>query len=299
MSGVCASRAPRSFIDEFARSSLKPSCYKPRPGVVPPDESDSQESSANAALKQLSEIPGSTKSVANEPVKILLADDHPVVRFGMRALLQAEPGFRVVGEASDGAETLRLVEALTPEIVLLDISLPDRNGLDVTRQLRREAPNVKVVIFTMHFGDEVERQCLQAGARAYVLKSDDDGLLLDALHAVRDDRPYFTRRISRTVDTNTGSRLSNPGGPRGPDRVSPLAHLTPREVEIVQMVCEGMTSIQIAAQFAISRRTVESHRSNVARKLQITSLSDLVRYAYRTGIFYSDGRDRFWLSPSK
>jgi DNA-binding NarL/FixJ family response regulator len=285
MSGVCASRALRSFIDEFARSSLKRSCYKTRQAVVPPDESDSREATANAAPKHCSEIRSLTNSLATEPVKILLADDHPVVRRGVRALLESGRGFRVVGEASDGAETLRLVEALTPEIVLLDISLPDRNGLDVACQLRREAPNVKVVIFTMHFGDEVERQCLQAGARAYVLKSNDDDQLLDALRAVRDDRPYFTRRISHPVDTYTGPRLSNPGGPRGPDRVTPLAHLTPREVEIVQMVCEGMTSLQIAAQFAISRRTVESHRSNVTRKLQITSLSDLVRYAHRTGIF--------------
>jgi DNA-binding NarL/FixJ family response regulator len=285
MSGVYASRAPRSSIDEFARSTRKRSWHKTRQAVVPPDESDSRESSANAAAEALSEIPGLTKSLATEPVKILLADDHPVVRRGMRALLQAEPGFSVVGEASDGAETLRLVEALTPEIVLLDISLPDRNGLDVARQLRREAPEVKVVVLSMHCAEEIERQCLHAGARAYVLKSDDDDQLLDALRAVRDDRPFFTTRITRIFETYTGPLPSDPDAPFGRDRKIPLERLTQREVEIVKMLCRGMKSKQIAAQLAISTRTVESHRSNITRKLQVTSLSDLARYAHRTGIF--------------
>jgi DNA-binding NarL/FixJ family response regulator len=218
-------------------------------------------------------------------VKILLADDHAIVRRGTRALLESDPGFTVVGEASNGAETLRLVEALAPEIVLLDVSLPDRNGLDVARQLRREAPNVKVIIFTMHCAEEIERQCLQAGARAYVLKSDDDDELLDALRDVRDDRPFFTTQIAQIFDTYTGPLRSDPDAPLGRDRKIPLERLTQREVEIVRMLCQGMKSKQIAAQLAISTRTVECHRGNVRRKLQITSLSDLERYALRNDIF--------------
>jgi DNA-binding NarL/FixJ family response regulator len=218
-------------------------------------------------------------------VKILLADDHSVVRRGTRTLLESDPGFCVVGEASDGAETLRLVEALTPEIVLLDITLPDRSGLDIARQLRREASNVKVVVFSMHCAEEIERQCLQAGARAYVLKSDDDDQLLDALRAVRDDRPFFTARITRIFDTYTPPLSSDPNAPLGRDRKIPLERLTQREVEIVKLLCQGMKSRQIAAQLAISTRTVECHHGNVRRKLQITSLSDLERYALRNGIF--------------
>jgi DNA-binding NarL/FixJ family response regulator len=209
MSGVCASRAPHSSASEIVRSARKRSWYKPRQAVIPPVKADPRKFCANAAPKHLSEIRDLMKGRASEPVTIVLADDHAIVRRGARTLLESDPGFRVVGEASDGAETLRLVEALTPEIVVLDISLPDQNGLDVTRKLLREAPNVKVIIFTMHCAEEIERQCLQAGACAYVLKSDDDDRLLDALRAVCDDRPFFTPRITHIFATYTGMLPSN------------------------------------------------------------------------------------------
>jgi two-component system response regulator NreC len=219
------------------------------------------------------------KRTSSRPVKVLLADDHPVVRRGLHTLLASDQGFRVVGEASDGAETLRLVEELKPEIVVLDISMPEYNGLDVTRKLRRESPDVKVVVLTMHFAEEVARECLRAGARAYVLKSDADEDLLEAVRAVRDDRPFFTPRIKDIF--YLGPTACSPSAPRGPDGEIPLERLTQRELEIVKMLCEGLSNKEVASHVGISTRTVESHRNNIMHKLQITAFSDLVRYAVR------------------
>jgi two-component system, NarL family, response regulator NreC len=220
-----------------------------------------------------------TKRTSARPVKVLLADDHPVVRRGLQTLLASDQGFRVVGEASDGAETLRLVEELKPEIVVLDISMPEHNGLDVTRKLRRESPDVKVVVLTMHFAEEVARECLRAGARAYVLKSDADEDLLEAVRAVRDDRPFFTPRIKDIF--YLGPTTCSPSAPRGPDGEIPLQRLTQREQEIVKMLCEGLSNKEVASHVGISTRTVESHRNNIMHKLQISAFSELVRYAVR------------------
>lgn len=241
-------------------------------------EARARHSSATAPTRSPS-MQGISKRLATRPVKVLLADDHPVVRRGLSALLNADPGFRVVGEAADGAETLRLVDELSPEIVVLDISMPEHNGLDVTRKLRRERPEVKVIVLTMHFAEEVARECLRAGARAYVLKSDADEDLLEAVRAVRDDRPFFTPRIKEMF--YLGPLPCNPVAPRGADGEIPIERLTHREQEIVKMLCEGLSNKEVASQVGISTRTVESHRNNIMHKLQIGAFSDLVRYAIR------------------
>lgn len=212
-------------------------------------------------------------------MKVLLADDHPVVRHGLHSLLDADEGFRVVGEASDGLETVEKVLKLKPEILVLDISMPELNGLDVTRRLRREAPDVKVIILTMHFAEEVARECLRAGARGYVLKSDADEDLLEAVRAVRDDRPFFTPRIKDMF--YLGARACTPTAPRGLDGEVPIERLTQRELEVVKMLCEGLSNKEVASKVGISTRTVESHRNNIMHKLQVSAFSDLVRYAVR------------------
>lgn len=218
------------------------------------------------------------------PVKVLVADDHAVARRGLRALLETDPSFRVVGEASNGKEALRLVEKLKPGIAILDISMPEQNGLDVTRKLRREAPDVKVVILTMHFSEDVARECLRAGARAYVLKSDADEQLLEAVRAVRDDRPFLTPRITEMFNAYKGTQQCNPDAPRRLDGEIPLERLTTLEREILTLLCDGMSNIEVASQIAISTRAVELHRSQIMEKLQTTAFSDLVRYAVRHGI---------------
>jgi two-component system, NarL family, response regulator NreC len=274
----------RSLADTLASAStsickpIETPWDEPRQNVTEARESRAR-LSTGAATRRTSVTASGPKRTSVRPVKVLLADDHPVVRRGLHALLSADQGFRVVGEAADGAETLRLVEELKPEIVVLDISMPHHNGLDVTRKLRREAPEVKVVVLTMHFAEEVARECLRAGARAYVLKSDADEDLLEAVRSVRDDRPFFTPRIKDMF--YFGPHPTAPGTPRSSDGEIPLDHLTPREQEIVKMLCEGLSNKEVASQVGISTRTVESHRNNIMHKLQIGAFSDLVRYAVR------------------
>ncbi len=276
---------PRSFADALVSASTP--ARRPLetpwddPLKIEPDEHGTRERQSAAPMPKRSPSPhgGPSKRPGIRPVKVLLADDHPVVRRGLNALLAADSGFRVVGEAADGAETLRLVDELKPEIVVLDISMPAFNGLDVTRKLRRESPDVKVVVLTMHFAEEVARECLRAGARAYVLKSDADEDLLEAVRAVRDDRPFFTPRIKDMF--YLGPRSCAPSAPRDAQGEIPIERLTQREQEIVKMLCEGLSNKEVASQVGISTRTVESHRNNIMHKLQIAAFSELVRYAVR------------------
>jgi DNA-binding NarL/FixJ family response regulator len=233
------------------------------------------------------------KKSSIERVKVLLADDHPVARRGLRMLLATDPTFSIVGEASDGKEALRLVEELNPAIAVVDISMPLQNGLDVTRKLRREAPDVKVIILTMHFSEDVARECLRAGARAYVSKCDSDEELLEALRAVRDDRPFLTSRVTEIFNTYKGTQQCNPDAPRGPDGEIPLERLTMIEREILALLCEGMTNMEVASQIGSSTRAVELRRRLIMEKLQITAFSDLVRYGIRHAVVPTS--KRCWL----
>jgi len=221
-------------------------------------------------------------AAAPQATKIYLSDDHPVVRRGLRALVESDPSFCIVGESSNGRETIAQVKELKPDILVLDISMPELNGLDVTRILRREAPEVSVIILTMHFAEEVARECLRAGARAYVLKSDADTDLVAALRAVRAHKPFFTPQVADIF--YNGYLDCNPNAPLGPDGEIPVSRLTPREIEIVKMLCEGMSNKEVAVKVGISTRTVESHRNNVMRKLRLGAFSGLVRYSVRHGL---------------
>jgi DNA-binding NarL/FixJ family response regulator len=212
-------------------------------------------------------------------VRILLADDHPVVRRGVRAILEGEPTFEIVGEASSGPETMEKVRELDPLIVILDISMPTLNGLDVTRQLKREAPDVRVLILTMHFAEEVARECLRAGARAYLLKTDTDSDLVAAVRAVRDEKPFLTPQIKDMY--YNGYMECTPAAPADANGEVPLTRLTSREREVVKMLCEGMSNKEVAGIVGISTRTVESHRTNIMHKLNLVAFSDMVKYAVR------------------
>jgi DNA-binding NarL/FixJ family response regulator len=219
----------------------------------------------------------------NPPIsRVLISDDHAVVRRGVRALVETDPSLVVVGEASTGTETVEQVHKLKPEIVVLDISLPEKNGLDVTRQLRRESPETKIVILTMHFAEEVARECLRAGARAYVVKSDSNDDVLSAVRAARDERAFFTPQIKDLY--YTGYMDCVPNAPPGADGEIPIDRLTPREREVVKLLCEGMSNKEVAYSVGISTRTVESHRNNVMRKLNLDAFSQLIRYAVRHGV---------------
>ena len=212
--------------------------------------------------------------------RILIADDHEVVRKGLRSLLESEPGFEVVGEASNGREAVERATVAKPDVVVLDIGMPELNGLEATRRIVKAAPRTEVLILTVYETEEVIREVLRAGARGYVLKSDAGRLLLSAVESVSAHKPFFTSRVSELV---LAGFLSG-DGLRPSGETPPGAPLTPRERECLQLLAEGKTNKEVAASLGIGLKTVETHRMNLMAKLGLHSVVDLVRYAIRNGI---------------
>jgi DNA-binding NarL/FixJ family response regulator len=211
-------------------------------------------------------------------LRILVVDDHAVVRRGVRALLESQPGWEVCGEATTGRDAVEQVKVLRPEIVVLDLSLPELNGLDATRQILKESPQTQVLVLTMHSSEVLAQQVLQAGARGYVLKSDADLSLVDAVQSLRRGEPFLTPTVTELVlDRYVRSEAEDVGE-------AARVELTPRQREIIQLVAEGKSSKQVAGSLGISVKTVEVHRGNIMRKLRLRSVSELVRYAIRNGI---------------
>jgi len=208
-------------------------------------------------------------------VNILVADDHDVVRRGLCDMLSAHEGWRVCGEASNGREAVKLAAKLKPDVVVLDLSMPELNGLEATRQIRHELPRTEVLIFTMHETEQLIREVLAAGARGYVLKSDAGRHLVTAVESLSHHKPFFTARVSEALLDAYLKSASKP------DEGSVVRTLTPREREIVQMLAEGKSNKEVATGLSISIKTVETHRAAVMRKLDINSIVELVHYAIR------------------
>ena len=210
-------------------------------------------------------------------IRILVADDHEIVRQGLRGLLEAQPGWQVVGEAVDGRDAVEKAKRLRPDVVVLDVSMPSLNGLEATRQIRKALPDTEVLILTMHDSEPLVREVLDAGARGYVLKSDAGRELVTALQTVHEHRPYLTSRVSQIVldaFLKSGAAHEMPNPPR-------TVRLSPREREIAQLLAEGKSNKEVAATLTISVKTAETHRTNLMRKLDLHSISELVRYAIR------------------
>jgi DNA-binding NarL/FixJ family response regulator len=212
-------------------------------------------------------------------LRILVVDDHAVVRRGVRALLEGHPGWKVCGEAGTGREAVEQAGRLKPDIVVLDLSLPELNGLEATRQILRESPRTEVLVLTMHHSEELAQQVLQAGARGYVLKSDAGESLISAVETLVRREPFLTPKLTELV---LDRYVRGAGGMAGDAAAG--GKLTPREREIVLLVAEGRSSRNIATALGISVKTVETHRTNVMRKLRLRSVSELVRYAVRNGL---------------
>jgi DNA-binding NarL/FixJ family response regulator len=217
------------------------------------------------------------------PYRIVVADDHAVVRRGLRALLETQPGIEVCSEASTGAETLELVKNIKPDLVVLDLTMPEMNGLDVTRAIREISPSTAVLVLTMHFSEELAREALRAGALAYVLKSDADGELLAAIDHVRHNQPFFTSALAVTM-AQTFVNGPSEAGAAANDRPLPGSPLTTREVEVIQLLAEGKSNKEAAAELGVSSRTVESHRTHVMHKMGFRNFSELVRFAVRNNL---------------
>src|ERR1700674_4142333 len=214
-----------------------------------------------------------------KPLRILIADDHDLLRRGVRALLQTHAGWEICGEATTGREAVTKAEELKPDIVILDISMPDLNGVEAARRIRKASPNTEVLVLSMHYSDQLIREIVDAGVRGYIVKSDSDRDLIIAVETLAKHKPFFTPHATEVI---LGS--FNTGGPvKGvPELVS--QRLTSREREIVQLPAEGKSSKEVASSLGISVKTAETHRANVMRKLELHSVSGLVRYAVRNQI---------------
>lgn len=210
------------------------------------------------------------------PVRILIADDHEVVRHGVRAVLEGQAAWVVCGEASSGREAVLKAIDLQPDVVVLDLTMPELNGLEATRQIRRAVP-AKVLILTVHESDQVVTEVLDAGAHGYVLKTDAGRTLVEAIRALLDGQTFFTERIHGVTDRRTGTRGAAADRP-------PPGRLTPREREVVQLLTEGKSNKEIGVVLGITTKTAETHRAHVLAKLDLHSMSELVRYAIRNRI---------------
>jgi len=212
-------------------------------------------------------------------LNILVADDHDIIRRGLKDLLSAKPGWEVCAEAKTGKEAVTLAEQLKPQIVVMDISMPDLNGLEAARRIHKSLPKTGILILTMHFSDQLVREVVEAGARGYILKSDADRDLVTAVDSISRRRTFFTSRASEMLLGDFS--FQSPGSePRLPTR----NRLTAREREIVQLLAEGKSSKEVAVSLGISVKTAETHRANIMRKLEIHSVSELVRYAIKNQI---------------
>ena len=212
-------------------------------------------------------------------MRILVADDHDIIRRGLKQLLTAKPGWEVVAEAKNGREAVTLAEQFKPEIVVMDISMPELNGLEASRRIKKALPKTEIVILTLHFSDQLVHDIVEAGARAYIMKSDADRDLITAVEALSHRRSFFTPKAAEMM--LNGFRKRN----AAPDTVQEFRNrLTPREREIVQLLAEGKSSKEVAVALGISVKTAETHRANIMRKLEIHSVSELVRYAVKNQI---------------
>lgn len=205
--------------------------------------------------------------------RVLLADDHNLVRAGVRRILESQPGFEVVGEVADGAAALAALATTRPDVLVLDLSMPGMDGFELLQRARAAAPDVKRLVLSMHQDPEYVARAVREGADGYLLKDSAVQDLVNAIEAVRAGRTFYSPEVQRSL-----SEVAYGGG------ASPLDELTTREREVLKCIAEGLSSKDIAARFDISTRTVESHRANLMRKLTVRSVAQLVRLAIREGL---------------
>lgn len=209
--------------------------------------------------------------------KVLVADDHKIMREGLRALIEKQPGMTVVGEAQDGRAAVELTQRYRPDVVIMDVTMPLLNGIEATRQIVAEAPDTRIVALSIHSDRRFVSQMFRAGARGYLLKDCAFEELIRAIEAVAGDQVYVSPAIAGVVVEEFVSTQTNREGDSHPA-------LTAREREVLQLIAEGQTTKQIAGSLRVSVKTVESHRRQVMAKLRLTSVAELTRYAIREGL---------------
>jgi len=208
-------------------------------------------------------------------LRIMLADDHALLRRGVRAILTEHPGWEICGEAVNGREAVQMAQKLKPDIVIMDLAMPELNGLEATRQIHRALPRTEILVLSFDEAESLIHEVIAAGARGYVLKNDLSSVLTQAVETLSQHRPYFTPKAAEVLLDSRLRRGSNKNHTK--ERVL----LTPRERQIVQLIAEGSSTKEVAQALKISVKTAENHRTNLMRKLKVTSVTGLVRYAIR------------------
>jgi DNA-binding NarL/FixJ family response regulator len=219
---------------------------------------------------------GADNFVSRGAVRILLADDHEIVRRGLSSLIQEQSGWQVVAEVSDGREVVAKAAELQPDVAILDISMPTLNGLDATKQILKQSPRTKVLVLTVHDSEQLIRDLIKTGVRGYILKADASRDFVTAVHALVSGKTFFTPKVAQLVLDGFIGKNAQPTGES--------QRLSNREREIVQLLAEGKSSKEVATVLSISVKTAETHRANIMRKLEMHSVSELVRYAVRNRI---------------
>lgn len=208
-------------------------------------------------------------------IRVLVADDHEIVRFGICSVIDSSPDLKVIGESKTGTETIESFRKLKPDVVLMDVSMPEKNGIEITREILKLDSKARILILTMHLNEEYLNQALNAGALGYLLKNSDIAELLDGVRTVAEGKQVFSAQISRIMT----DRYVKSAQHKESDDVTESPHLTRREKEILVQITEGKTSQEIADQLFISPRTVDTHRANLIQKLGVKNVTGLVRYA--------------------
>jgi len=211
------------------------------------------------------------------PVRILLADDHSVVRRGLKGLLESKKGWKVCAEAGDGRAAVAEAKRHRPDVAILDIGMPELNGVEAARQIRAVSPVTEVLVLSAHGSEKLAREIFDAGGRGYLVKEDADQDLLAAVDAVRQHKPYFTSKLADWVTRQMGE----------PTGKASRGRLTPREREIVQLLAEGKSNKEAATMLGISAKTIETHRANIMLKLNVHSITELVHYAIRNEMIHT------------
>lgn len=209
-------------------------------------------------------------------LRILIADDHDVMREGTRAVIERQPGWEVCGTAATGREAVDQALALEPDVVVMDMSMPELNGLAAAVKIKRRLPRTEILIFTAHETDDLIREVFESGAKGFINKSEAHELLVKAIQSLSEHKPFFTTRVSDVLF----AEILNRSGVT-PQAAETIKRLSLREREIVQLLAEGHSNKEVAVALGISIRTAETHRANVLRKLGLDSVADLVRYAIR------------------
>jgi two-component system, NarL family, response regulator NreC len=211
-------------------------------------------------------------------IRIILADDHPAMRHGLRLVLEQQPDFEVVGEVSDGREAVALADTLKPDVAVLDITMPNLNGIEAARQIAAKQPDISIIILSMHADESFVLRALKAGARGYVLKESAEGDLINAIRLVSEGKSFFSPTVSRMLVQDYVRQMQDK------DVEDSYDLLTPRERELLQLIAEGKSNKDVANMLNLSVYTVETHRGNILSKLNLHSVPELILYAVRKGV---------------